>query len=198
MGLLKKIFGDYSQKEVKRIRPLCNKVLDLEEEYSRLTDEQLQAKTPEFKQRLANGETLDDILPEAFAACREAYPRATVINIGMDEAHGLGANGMERFLNHMDRVSRIAEKYGFTTATKKDSTGICFIGERNYQEFIKNFRELFLDIHSQHQSYNYVQQKNHILLLDNFALPAHKNNVLLFKTKYEEYLQKTKYSDIYN
>ena len=72
MGLLKKLFGDYSQKEVKRIRPLCNKVLDLEEEYSRLTDEQLQAKTPEFKQRLANGETLDDILPEAFAACREA------------------------------------------------------------------------------------------------------------------------------
>ena len=72
MGLLKKIFGDYSQKEIKRIRPLCNKVLDLEEEYSRLTDEQLQAKTPEFRQRLANGETLDDILPEAFAACREA------------------------------------------------------------------------------------------------------------------------------
>ena len=72
MGLLKKIFGDYSQKEVKRIRPLCNKVLDLEEEYSRLTDEQLQAKTPEFRERLANGETLDDILPEAFAACREA------------------------------------------------------------------------------------------------------------------------------
>ncbi|MBR3780222.1 MAG: preprotein translocase subunit SecA [Clostridia bacterium] len=72
MGLLKKIFGDYSQKEVKRIRPLCNKVLDLEEEYSKLTDEQLQAKTPEFRERLANGETLDDILPEAFAACREA------------------------------------------------------------------------------------------------------------------------------
>ncbi len=72
MGLLKKLFGDYSQKEVKRIRPLCNKVLDLEEEYSKLTDEQLQAKTPEFRERLANGETLDDILPEAFAACREA------------------------------------------------------------------------------------------------------------------------------
>ena len=72
MGLLKKIFGDYSQKEVKKIRPLCNKVLDLEKEYEKLTDEQLQAKTPEFKQRLANGETLDDILPEAFAACREA------------------------------------------------------------------------------------------------------------------------------
>ena len=72
MGFLTKIFGDYSTKEIKRIKPLCNKVLDLEEEFSKLTDEQLQAKTPEFKQRLANGETLDDILPEAFAACREA------------------------------------------------------------------------------------------------------------------------------
>ncbi len=72
MGLLTKIFGDYSTKEIKRIRPLCDKVLKLEEEFSKLTDEQLQAKTPEFRQRLANGETLDDILPEAFAACREA------------------------------------------------------------------------------------------------------------------------------
>ncbi len=72
MGFLTKIFGDYSTKEIKRIKPLCNKVLDLEEEFSKLTDEQLQAKTPEFKERLANGETLDDILPEAFAACREA------------------------------------------------------------------------------------------------------------------------------
>ncbi len=72
MGLLTKIFGDYSTKEVKRIRPLCDKVLALEPEFAALTDEQLQAKTPEFKERLANGETLDDILPEAFAACREA------------------------------------------------------------------------------------------------------------------------------
>ncbi|MBE6820035.1 MAG: preprotein translocase subunit SecA [Ruminococcaceae bacterium] len=72
MGLLTKLFGDYSTKEIKRIRPLCDKVLKLEDEFSKLTDEQLQAKTPEFKQRLANGETLDDILPEAFAACREA------------------------------------------------------------------------------------------------------------------------------
>jgi len=72
MGFLTKIFGDYSKKEIKRIRPLCDKVLGLESEYAKLTDEQLQAKTPEFKKRLANGETLDDILPEAFAACREA------------------------------------------------------------------------------------------------------------------------------
>ena len=72
MSFLTKIFGDYSTKEVKRIRPLCDRVLALDEEFSKLTDSELQAKTPEFKQRLANGETLDDILPEAFAACREA------------------------------------------------------------------------------------------------------------------------------
>ncbi len=72
MSLLTKIFGDYSQKELKRIVPIQKKVLALEEEYSALTDAELQAKTPEFKERLANGETLDDILPEAFAACREA------------------------------------------------------------------------------------------------------------------------------
>ena len=72
MGLLKKSSGDYSAKEVKRVVPIKNKVLALEEEYAKLTDKELQAKTPEFKERLANGETLDDILPEAFAACREA------------------------------------------------------------------------------------------------------------------------------
>ena len=72
MGLLKLIFGDYSTKEVKRITPIKNKVLALEEEYSKLSDKDLQHKTVEFKERLANGETLDDILPEAFAACREA------------------------------------------------------------------------------------------------------------------------------
>ena len=72
MGLLKKLFGTTSEKQVKAILPLVNKIEALEEEYKGLTDQQLQAKTPEFKARLANGETLDDILPEAFAACREA------------------------------------------------------------------------------------------------------------------------------
>ena len=72
MSIFKKIFGDYSTKELKRITPLKDKVLKLEDEYSRLSDKELQAKTPEFKARLEKGETLDDILPEAFAACREA------------------------------------------------------------------------------------------------------------------------------
>ncbi len=72
MSLLKKIFGDYSSKEIKRISKLKDQVLALEGTYSDLTDDELQAKTPEFKERLQNGETLDNILPEAFAACREA------------------------------------------------------------------------------------------------------------------------------
>ena len=75
MSFLSAIFGDYSKKEVKRIEPLKKKVLALEEEYKKLTDKELQAKTPEFKARLEKGETLDDILPEAFAACREASDR---------------------------------------------------------------------------------------------------------------------------
>ena len=72
MGLLSKLFGDYSSKEIKRIRPTVDKVLSYEEAFSKLTDDELKAKTPEFKERLANGETLDNILPEAFAVCREA------------------------------------------------------------------------------------------------------------------------------
>ncbi len=75
MSIFKKIFGDYSSREIKRIIPIQKKVLALEEDYKKLTDEELQAKTPEFKERLKNGETLDDILPEAFAALREASAR---------------------------------------------------------------------------------------------------------------------------
>ena len=72
MSFLKKIFGTSSQREVKAIMPLVEKIEALEDEYKALSDQQLQAKTPEFQQRLKDGETLDDILPEAFAACREA------------------------------------------------------------------------------------------------------------------------------
>ncbi len=72
MSLFTRIFGTPSQRELKSIYPIANKVDALEEEYKKLTDAQLQAKTPEFKERLAKGETLDQLLPEAFAACREA------------------------------------------------------------------------------------------------------------------------------
>ena len=70
MGLIQKIFGTYSQRELKSIYPIADKIEALEEEYRALTDEQLQAKTPEFKQRLQQGETLDDILPEVLAEVR--------------------------------------------------------------------------------------------------------------------------------
>ena len=72
MGLFDKIFGTRSQREVKKLQPMVNKVLALESEYSNLSEEALKGKTAEFKARLAQGETLDDLLPEAFAAVREA------------------------------------------------------------------------------------------------------------------------------
>ncbi len=75
MSILKKIFGTSSAKEVKRLMPIVERIEALAQPYHALTDAQLQAKTPEFKQRLAQGETLDDILPEAFAALREAADR---------------------------------------------------------------------------------------------------------------------------
>ena len=75
MGFLKSIFGDYSSRELKSIYPIVDKIDAMADEYKAMTDAQLQAKTPEFKERLANGETLDDILPEAFATVREAADR---------------------------------------------------------------------------------------------------------------------------
>ena len=75
MNILKAIFGNYSEKEIKRIIPIRDKVLSYEEEYRALSDAELRNKTAEFKDRLSAGETLDDIMPEAFAACREAADR---------------------------------------------------------------------------------------------------------------------------
>ena len=72
MGLLKALFGDYSTKELKRIRPICDKVLALEGKYAAMSDSELKSQTDILKGRLANGETTDDILPDAFAVCREA------------------------------------------------------------------------------------------------------------------------------
>ena len=75
MGILEKIFGSYSEREVKRIIPIVDKIDALDNDIHKLTDEELKGKTDEFKNRLKNGETLDDILPEAFAVVREAAQR---------------------------------------------------------------------------------------------------------------------------
>ncbi len=75
MGLLDKIFGTHSEREVKRLQPIVDRIEALEPEYEKLSDDALRGKTVEFKNRLKNGETLDDILPEAYAAVREAAKR---------------------------------------------------------------------------------------------------------------------------
>ena len=75
MGFLSKIFKSYSEKEVQRVMPIVEKINNIEPNIEKLTDEQLKAKTSEFKERLQKGETLDDILPEAFAVVREASKR---------------------------------------------------------------------------------------------------------------------------
>ena len=80
-GLLKKLFGNYSKRELKRIQPLVDQVLGYEEKYKKISDEELKSQTSWFKERLAQGETLDGILPEAFAACREAMARVLSIRL---------------------------------------------------------------------------------------------------------------------
>ncbi len=72
MNIFKSLFGNYSKKEVKRIQPICDKVLSLEEKYKNMSEKELKAQTQILKDRLANGETTDQILPDAFAVCREA------------------------------------------------------------------------------------------------------------------------------
>ena len=75
MGFLKAIFGNYSKKELKRVKPIMNSVLALEDKYKAMTDAELKDQTNVLKERLANGETTDDILSDAFAVCREASDR---------------------------------------------------------------------------------------------------------------------------
>lgn len=107
MSFLTKIFGDYSSKEVKRIVPIQKRVLAYEEEYARLTDEELKAKTPAFRERLENGETLDDILPEAFAVCREASAR--VLNMKHFPVQIIGG-----IILHQGRISEMKTGEGKT------------------------------------------------------------------------------------
>ena len=70
MSFLKLLFGNYSKRELKRIRPMANAVYNLETKYLNMTDEELASQTAVLKERLKNGETLNDILPDAFAVCR--------------------------------------------------------------------------------------------------------------------------------
>jgi preprotein translocase subunit SecA len=107
MGLLQKIFGSYSEKELKRLEPLAQKVEALAKAYRAMGDSDLRAVTPALKQRLAGGETLDDILPDAFAACREASERV----LGMRHFHVQIIGGI---VLHQGRIAEMKTGEGKT------------------------------------------------------------------------------------
>ena len=107
MGIFRKIFKSYSEKEVKRVMPIVEKINSLEEEISKLSDTELQAKTNEFKSRLEKGETLDDILPEAFAVVREASKR--VLNMRHFDVQLIGG-----IILHQGRIAEMKTGEGKT------------------------------------------------------------------------------------
>lgn len=107
MGFIDKIFGSYSARELKRIEPIKNKVLLLEEQFNEMSDSELKQMTDTLKQRLSNGETLDDILPEAFATCREAAFR--VLNMKHFPVQIIGG-----IVLHQGRISEMKTGEGKT------------------------------------------------------------------------------------
>ncbi|MBR6799336.1 MAG: preprotein translocase subunit SecA [Firmicutes bacterium] len=107
MGLMEKIFGDLNEKEVKKVSKIADKVMTYDEAMQELTDEQLRDKTKEFKDRLQQGETLDDILPEAFAVCREAAWRS----LGMKHFYVQIIGGI---VLHQGRISEMKTGEGKT------------------------------------------------------------------------------------
>ena len=107
MNIFDKIFGTYSERELKKVYPIANKVMELEPEIEKLTDAELKAKTPEFKARIANGETLDEILPEAFAVMREASWRV----LGMKHFYVQVVGGV---ILHQGRIAEMKTGEGKT------------------------------------------------------------------------------------
>ncbi len=107
MGILSKVVGTHSEREVKRVLPIVDKIEKLEPEFEKLSDEQLKDKTREFRSRLSNGETLDDILPEAYAVVREASKRT----IGMRHYHVQLVGGV---ILHQGRITEMRTGEGKT------------------------------------------------------------------------------------
>lgn len=107
MSIVTKMFGTHSERELKKIKPIVDRVEALEDEYRALSDEQLKAKTPWLRQRLADGETVDDILPDAFAAVREAADRV----LGMRHFHVQLIGGV---VLHQGRIAEMKTGEGKT------------------------------------------------------------------------------------
>ena len=108
MGFLKKIFGTHSDHELKRLYPIADKIEAMSDEYAALTDEQLRAKTDEFKQRYADGESLDDLLPEAFATAREASWR--VLGMKPFRVQVIGGKRTERMVFTLPKFTLADDK----------------------------------------------------------------------------------------
>ena len=123
MSVFTKIFGTHSEREVKRIIPIVDKIEALAPEFEKLTDEQLQAKTPEFKERLANGETLDDILPEAYATVREAATR--VLDMRHYRVQLIGG-----IILHQGRITEMRTGEGKTLVSTLAGIFECVRGQR--------------------------------------------------------------------
>ena len=114
MSLLEKIFGNYSDKEIKRINPIIEKIEDLGKEMAGLSDEELAAKTPYFRDRLAKGETLDDLLPEAFAVLREVNDRATGTGISGEGKRHFRVQLIGGVVLHQGRIAEMRTGEGKT------------------------------------------------------------------------------------
>ena len=107
MSFMEKIFGDLNEKEVKKVEKIADKVMAYDEEMQKLTDDELRGKTIEFKQRIAEGESLDELLPEAFAVCREGAWRA----LGMKHFYVQVIGGI---VLHQGRISEMKTGEGKT------------------------------------------------------------------------------------
>ncbi|MBE5889597.1 MAG: preprotein translocase subunit SecA [Lachnospiraceae bacterium] len=132
MSLVTKLFGTHSERELKRIEPIVNKVESYRESMQALSDEQLKDKTREFKERLANGETLDDLLPEAFATVREAAKRV----LGMEHYRVQIIGGI---ILHQGRIAEMRTGEGKTLVSTLpaylnalEGKGVCIVTVNDY------------------------------------------------------------------
>ena len=132
MGIFTKIFGTHSDHELKRIRAIVDRIESLRPEMQALSDEELKAKTPYFKERLANGETLDDILPEAYAVCREAARRT----LGMEHFRVQLIGGI---ILHQGRIAEMKTGEGKTLVctlpaylNALEGKGVCVVTVNDY------------------------------------------------------------------
>ena len=132
MSLITKIFGTHSERELKRIQPLVDKVLSYDEAMQKLSDDELRAKTKEYKERLAKGETLDDLLPEAYATVREAAARV----LGMKHYKVQIIGGI---ILHQGRIAEMRTGEGKTLVSTLpaylnalEGKGVCIVTVNDY------------------------------------------------------------------